>query len=269
MNSIIQRLLVHLPSGIDQNPMKTQSILISGSGSVYLDNLSLYVTGPSSSVNIDLNGIRISSIPAQLPSGVTATVYNDGPAELLLYEQQYGSLPVTLDVATSPLWYILAVFSRTLESTRRYLYSAVTQINARAAVGMWLDWWSASLGVQRVAGEPDYLFIKRIIGQTLTENVNNTAITELLASIGYANSVLTDSAGSMNINIQFSTAQSFNYTQQQLTSIINIVKSAGVIANVIFQTSLTDSGTWGDTPSYATGGFAVTDSSKTDESTVA
>ena len=255
-------MLTYLPAGLGDS-QDVPGLALSGSGSASLSDLTLYVSvSGGSSVGVDLHSQSVSQVAAQLPSGVTGNVLRDGPAELLLWNgaqtaAQSGALPVTLTIATSPLWQLLGVFSRTLQSRRRSMQSAVSQINVRAATGMWLDLWAASLGITRHAGEPDTLFGARLIGTTLEPNVNGTAIVSLFAALGYGLSI-TDSAGSFTADFTFPTnpPSGFTYSQAQLAAILYQVKAAGVEAIVRFLSAFTDSLSLSDTASATSPGGA-------------
>lgn len=246
MNAVIERLLTYIPSGYDKQAHDVPALSLSGNGNITLNDLTLYVSSASTSA-IDLHAQTVSQVAAQLPPGVTGTVFQDGPAELLLWPNGYGNpqtgmLPVTLTIATSPLWQLLATFARAFTERRRNLQNAVNQINVRAAVGMWLDWWGASLGIPRVAGEPDTLYVRRLVGMTLQPHVNNAAIEQLAASLGYALNITDSSPGRFQADINFPANPSggFIYSQSQIASIINQVKAAGVIAIVNFLAALND-----------------------------
>ena len=277
MNASIGRMLKYVPSGIPQAPDDVPALSISSGASLTLSDLTLYVSTGTEAATIDLHGQLVSQVSAQLPSGITGTVLQDGPAELLLWPDGYGeppsgSSPATLMIAQAPIWQVLGVFSRTLESRRRYRRSSVQQINVRAAVGMWLDWWGASMGVPRHAGEPDSLYATRIVWTVLEPNVNNVAIEQLFAALGYGATITDTSPGNFTADFTFPSnpPSGFYYSQGQLADILDTVKAAGVVALVNFLAALEDSASLSDSiAATSPGGFAVSDVSLSDECTSA
>ncbi len=262
-------MLTYIPS-IGKQPEDVPGLALSGSGaSASLTDITLYVSVSGAATAIDLHSRSVSQVTGLLPSGVTGSVLRDGPAELLLWNGatsgvQSGALPVTLTLAASPLWQILAVFARALQSRRRALQSGVAQINVRAANGMWLDWWAASLGIARHAGEPDVLFSARLIGTTLEPRVNGTAIEALFSALGYGLTI-TDAAGSFMADVAFPANPSggFTYSHAQIAAILGQVKAAGVTANISFLSAFSDLFSLSDTASGTTpGGPFVYGSSK-------
>lgn len=215
------------------------ALSLAGAGTFVLNDLTLYVTGTNSAV-IDLHAQKVSQL--QMPAGVTATMLQDGPAELLLYTGQ-GKVPDTLTIAMSPLWQLFASISRVFTGRRRTLQNAVNQINVRASVGMWLDFWGESLNTPRLTNEPDTLYVRRLVGTVLDPNVNNTAMEQLFLNLGYSGTVVDTSSKTFQVNLNFPTTAptGFIYTQSQLAQIINQVKASGTIAVINFLQSIGDS----------------------------
>jgi hypothetical protein len=265
VNAAIARMLAHIPVGAGHDPDAMPALLLeaSGEGSAALSDLALYLsaapaysaavlgvyatTANPQGVAIDLHGLSVQQVAGLVPPGITATVLRDGPAELLLWPGQTGGvqagpLPVTLSLATAPLWQLLAVFARSLESRRRNLQSAIAQINIRSAVGMWLDWWAASLGITRHAGEPDSLFAARLVGTTLEPRVNNVAIEQLFAALGYTVTAADTGPGQAGVNVTYPTnpPAGFVYSQAQIAAIVGQVKAVGVQAVVNFLSAFSD-----------------------------
>lgn len=257
MNSIIQRLLQYYPDAYDKEPHDVPAIALSGSGTFSLNDLTLYVTG-TTSATIDLHAQKASQIVSLMPSGVTATLLQDGPTELLLYTGQ-GNIPDTLTIATSPLWQIFASISRVFTGRRRSFQNTFNQINMRASVGMWLDFWGESLGVPRLAGEPDQLYVTRVIGTTLEPNVNNVAIEQLFLNLGYNASVTDIGKKTFKVDLDFPTVipNGFIYSQGQIAQIANQVKAAGTIAIINFLEAITDSMSLSDSVSATSPGGAL------------
>lgn len=261
MNSVIQRLLSYYPDGYDKQPYDVPALTIQsrGASSFTLSDLTLYINQAKSysatilgvysdnvnpiSAVIDLHGLTISEVAKEMPDGITATVLHDGPAELLLSQYNEGYLPTTLTIATSPLWQIFASISRVLTSRRRSAQNQINQINARVSVGTWLDFWGESLGTPRLAGEPDQLYVTRLVGTTLEPNVNNVAIEQLFLNLGYTGSVADVGNKTFKVNLDFLTVvpSGFIYTQSQLAQIANQVKAAGTVAIINFLEAISDS----------------------------
>jgi len=240
MNSIIQREQSYIPQQYGSyTPQDIPSLTISGTGTLALDNLTLYISGETSAA-IDLHGQSVSQVASQINSqvnGVTATVLQDGPAELLLYPDGYGeppsgSLPATLTIATNPLWQLLVMGARELATTSRTAESSISQLNLRAAIGLYLEWWGESLGIARYPGEPDSLYVIRLAGMTAAPNVNNMAMEVLFSALGYSVSCADSGPGQLNVTAQMQLAnrpEGFAYSTSQLIDITNQMKAAGVI----------------------------------------
>lgn len=257
MNSRLQELLTALPSGIGVNAQEVPALQLAGTGGCVLNDLTLYVLADATATNatIDLHGLTVAGVVAQLPTGVTGTVIQDGMAELLLCPTGQAPLPTTLTIATNPLWQALGALSRALTTQSRSQSQVAGMLNPRAASGLYLDVWAATLGVTRHAGEPDSLFLIRIAGQTLEPVVNNTAVATLLGALGYPSTVADGPAAeyTFTANIAYPTTipQGFVYTQPQLAAIIADVKALGVQAVINFLNTFAETVAWTDTLSTA------------------
>lgn len=254
MNSVIERLLQYYPDGYDKQPHDVPALSLSGSGTFLLDDLTLYVTG-TNSATIDLHAQKVSQIASLMPSGVAATVLQDGPAELLLYTGQ-GNIPDILTIAMSPLWQIFASISRTMTGRRRTAQNSINQINTRASVSILLNFWGESLGTPRLAGEPDQLYVTRLICTTLAPNVNNTAMEQLFLDLGYTGTVVDSGNKTFTVNLNFPTVipSGFIYSQAQLAQIAYQIKAAGTIAIINFLEAITDSMSLSDSVSATSPG---------------
>ena len=255
MNARLQALLTGLPSGIGVNAQAVPSLALTGTGGVVLNDLTLYVTSTAdnTSATIDLHNTTVAALVPQLPTGVTGTVAQDGMAELLICPTDHAPLPTTLTIATNPLWQWLGAISRALTTQSRSQAQVAGMLNPRAASGIWLDVWAATLGVTRHAGEPDSLFLIRMAGQTLEPVVNNTAIASLLGSLGYPTTVGDTAPWQFTANIAYPTylPSGFAYTQTQLAAIVADVQALGVQAIVNFLQALSDGVTVADTVATA------------------
>ncbi|WP_304459093.1 hypothetical protein [Alicyclobacillus sendaiensis] len=244
MNAYFDRLMVHIPNGYTKAPNEVPALQLNGQGAVSIQGDHLYITSGSSSATIDLHGQSIENIVSQFPSGVTATVLQNNMAELLMIPegQTWAQLPVTLNIPSNPLWYVIGWMARTLESRRRSLQAQVAQINLASAAGRLLNWWGASLGVTRLPGEPDPLYAQRIMGLRFQPNVNNYAMQQFFSSLGYETTVQDTGYGqaSVQVNLPTSPPTWFVYSLEQLQTALQSVKAAGVIMTVVLNGQMQD-----------------------------
>lgn len=244
MNAFFDRLMVNVPGGYDKLPHDAPSLTLNGNGNIAIQGDRMYVSTTTENVTIDLHELTVSGIVNQMPSGITATVSQDGMAELLLLPYQYtnATLPVTLTIPTNGLWYIVGAMARNLESRKRSLLNQVAQINLPNATTRILDWWGATLGVERLQGEPDILYAQRIQSLKFEPNVNNIAIENIFEKLGYQTSVVDTAYGEFQVNVNLPTSppSGFYYTTSQLADTLAIIKAAGVQASIILQGQLKD-----------------------------
>jgi len=244
MNAFFDRLMVHVPSGYDKQSHEIPALELSGTGNIAIQGDWMYVSTSTQNVTIDLHNQKISSIVNQIPSGITATVLQDGMAELLLLPYQYDSatLPVTVNIASNGLWYIVGSMARTLESRKRSLRNQVAQINLSSAIGKLLDWWGITFGIERLQGEPDVLYAQRITSLKFEPNVNNIAIENILEQLGYQASVTDTGYGSFSVTIILpkKPPNSFYYSASLLADAITMIKAAAVFMSVTLEGSLQD-----------------------------
>ena len=245
MNIYFTRLLAHIPNGIPNDPQSIPSLTLSGTGNVSIQGDMMFVSTASQSVAIDLHGQTVQGVVNQLPTGVTGTVLQNGMAELLIIPDMQGSsiLPVTLQIASYPLWFIIGMMARMLESRKRSINTQVAQMNLQAATSILLDWWGATLGVERIQSEPDLFYAQRIIGLKLSPNVNNVALELFFEKLGYPSSIPDTSYGNFSVNITLPTASpsGFVYSLDNVQESLNLLKAAGTIAYVVLNSSLVDS----------------------------
>lgn len=245
LNAILQQMLTAIPTGVGLDADAVPSLTITGTGVVVLNDLTLYVTNTANATTavLDLHNSLVSALIPQLPSGLTGTLAQDGMAELLTLATGSQALPVTLPIATNPLWQALAPISRALTTVSRAQAQTAGMLNPRAASGIWLDVWAATLGVTRHAGEPDALFLLRMAGQTLNPVVNNVAIANLLGTLGYPSTVTNTAPYTFTADITYPTTSpaGFVYTQAQLAAIIGDIQALGVTAVINFLNALSES----------------------------
>lgn len=244
MNGYFDRLFTHLPAGMDRDPQSIPSLQITGSGSVLILDDHLYASTATENVTIDLHGITVSSVVSQLPSGMSGTVLQSGMAEMLALPDHVESIatPVTLTIPQNPLWFLVGMMARMLESRRRNMVNQVAQLNLQAATSKILDWWGAALGVERYQSEPDLLYAQRIQAIKFQPNVNGMALQTLFSKLGYQTQVTDTSPGefSVTVNLPNAPPNGFYYSTTQVSDALGMVKAAGVIANVILQGILID-----------------------------
>lgn len=269
-NPTILRMLQNLPDGYGKDPHAISGITLDGTGYASIEGNTLWVSTPTSSTGISLGASTASNVASVMPSGVVATVLQNGASELLLMDGP-STLPATVQIATSPLWMLLATLARMKENRRRSLLSQVAQLNVRIATGEWADWWGAAVGVDRLAGEPDPLYVLRLVGMTLEPNVNNVAMEQLLDSLGYSSSVTDTTPGTFQVSAAFPANPPYGYlyTQAQITEIIDRIKAAGTQAVLDWLAAVTDAMTLSDSVSVTTDGLATADTSLAGECTSA
>lgn len=262
MNAFFDRLMVHIPNGYTTDAQPISSLMLTGIGNVTIEGDRLYVATSTQNATIDLHNQSVSQIVSQLPSGVTGTVIQNGMAELLMLPSQADSatLPVTLELPSNNLWFVVGAMARNLESRKRSLLNQVGQLNAAVAEGKLLDWWGATLGVERVPSEPDILYAQRIIGLKFEPNVNNLAMENFFAKLGYTTTVTDASYGSFDVDVTLPTspASGFTYSLSDLQTALTILKAAGVAATIVLQGALTDTVKLSDSLSYTLNNTAWT-----------
>ena len=250
MNAFFDRLMANVPGGIDKTAQEVPSLTLSGTGSIAIQGDRLYVSTSAITTTIDLHGQTVSQIASNLPSGITGTVLQDGMAELLLLPNQADSTtsPVTLNIAQNGLWFVVGMMARMLESRKRSKLSQVGQLNLATATSRILDWWGASVGVERVTGEPDLLYAQRIIGLKFSPNVNNVSMEKFFQTLGYVTTVTDTDYGKFDVNVILPTTppNGFFYTTDQIQASLSLIKAAGTIATVILQGTLSDTVTIAD-----------------------
>ena len=188
-----------------------------------------------------------------LSTAVQPTVLQNGIAGLLSLPNGATSayLPTTLQIPSNPLYFIIGMMARMLESRRRSAQSQAAQVNLQAAIAAQLDWWGANLGLSRYQGEPDTLYAQRITAMRFRPVINGIALENLLETLGYTASITDAAYGSFDVNIAVPTSppQGFIYSLTQLQDVISKTKAATVYALVEAQATLADSMTVTDSVS--------------------
>ncbi len=255
MNSFIDRLLAHTPGGIPQDRNDIPALSFSGVGFVSLNGNTMIVSSRTATVTIDLHSLTVAQIPALLPSDLGASVVANGSADLLLLPSgaTQSALPVTMTLPSNPLHYMIGMMANVLETRRRNVIEESAQINLAAATGNLLDFWGATVAVDRLPNEPDNYYSNRIIGLKFRKNVNNLAIDQFFKTLGYE-STTTDTAPFtfqtvVNLSVNQPTATTASVTPSDggfiadtsyLASVLNQLKAAGITAVIVLQYSLAD-----------------------------
>jgi len=195
-------------------------------------------------VSIDLHGASVASLVNQLPNGMTGTLLQNGIAELLQFPdgQSVVCVPVVLPIPQNPIWFVVGMMARMLESRKRSREAQVAQLNLSAATARILDWWGASLDVERYESEPDILYAQRISQFTFHPNVNNIAMEKVLTALGYGSSVVDTAPNEFSVQIELpaSPPQGFAYSIVQIQDAIGLLKAAGTIATILLNGKLED-----------------------------
>jgi hypothetical protein len=251
-----------LPGGINKDAQPVPSLQILGTGHIAIEGEIFYLTVGNQTYTVDLHARSVAQLAQAIAdTGVTyfvsttdgsvlstaaqPTVLQNGIAGLLSLPNGATSayLPTTLQIPSNPLYFIIGMMARMLESRRRSAQSQAAQVNLQAAFAAQLDWWGANLGLSRYQGEPDTLYSQRITAMRFRPVQNGIALEDLLATLGYT-ATITDSAyGSflVNITIPQSPPQGFIYSLAQLQDVIDRTKAGAVYANVEAQATLADS----------------------------
>lgn len=271
MNTYVQSLLAHIPGGYSHDPLTVPSLSIGGEGSASIVGDMLYITSNNAAYTFDLHGLSVAQLAAQiaksgityfiggidgsmLSTAITTKVLQGGMADMLTLPDGQSSsyLPTTLVLPSNPLYYYVGMTARMLESCKRSLEVQAAQINLQASTGRILDFWGASVGIPRYTGEPDSLYAQRMAAIKFSPNVNNVAIEQILASLGYKAVVLDSVYGAFtaSVTIPISPPSGFGYTLTQLQEVLEMVKAAGIFASIFAQGNLADTTASTDSLAY-------------------
>ncbi len=244
LNAYVAQLFVNIPGGYDLSAKEVPSLAIAGQGSLAIEGDTLYVTSGTVAVTIDLHGLSVSQVAAQLPTGMTGTVLQNGIAELLALpaSASFATVPCTLTIAQNPIWLLIGMLARSKESRKRSRDSQVAQMNLNAATGGILNWWGGVCNLERYQGEPDLLYAHRMINTRFRPNVNNVAIEKTLGAMGYQTSVVDTTPANFTVNVTLPTTPpvGYYYSVAQLADAVTLLKAAGTRFVVSLQGSLAD-----------------------------
>jgi len=243
MNPFISRLVTNIPGGLPVPTDTFSALSLAGSGSVSLSGNTLYMTVGATSAAFDLYGLTVTQLADQINAqfGVVATsAATVGLAELLTLPNQVASspLPVSLSLPSDPTDAVLGMMGRLLEGNKRFANAEAAQVNLQAALTRCADWWGASVGIPRFQGEPDAMYMQRLVAMRFGPTQNNFAIQKLFATLGYKAAVYDVSPGTFNVQAsRAGSSTGYAYTTGQMLQILNRVKSAGYQATLDYSTS--------------------------------
>ena len=248
-----------LPMFVNRDPQAIPAITLtppSGSpGLVLVRDQTLVV--PETGL-FDLTQYGLQALCAALQAQGWGAVLSPGiPADLAataLVDTGYSTLsPVPLQVvadypvlciAGSLLWSV----ARPLAQKWDALWEDIASLLLGILEGPWLDNLGTYLQVPRIGGEPDNLYQTRLYGLTVTGSPNAVAMEAFFAALGYSVAVTNTAPAQFTATAQWPTQppSGFVYAQTQVQSMIDTLKAVGVIATVVFASSLSDTLTLSD-----------------------
>ncbi len=192
---LFERILARLNNVFDKSAHTEPALLLTYSGQAKVTisrrRFRTFTADGSANLDYDLGNYTISQLAEAInaQAGYTATALGNGNLlALALMDVEGGDLGagITLEVFTSPLWQILKAWSWAAEDMLAEARIGLQQLNIQRAEGQWVEAHNVFYQVPRLPGEPDALFVKRILWETLNPKVNNLAIAALIeAVIGY------------------------------------------------------------------------------------
>lgn len=222
------------------------------------DTLTVYETSQESSYA--LGNYTLSTLVTALNNaGLSATLISDANgsvyAKALLDVQAQASTttPLILQGFSSDNYLLFKSQAAMLETALKTVQDSAIIFNIRSATGPWLDYWGWFLQVTRYDNEPDSLYAERIISLRLGHNVNNIAMQNFFARMGYTTTVSDTNPGEFLVNVILPTKppSGFFYTTSQLSDAVNALKAAGVVGTVNLQGQLSDTVHITDSISYS------------------
>ena len=115
-----------------------------------------------------------------LTAETTARGYGSRKATVLMPIENIPIMGAILEAFTSPLWQLLYPIARLLEEADYDTDNAIRQMYTSSTSGTWLDYWATFFKVERLIGEEDVQFQKRVFLSLMRMKTNNIAIQELL-----------------------------------------------------------------------------------------
>lgn len=222
---------------------------------------------------MQINGVGAYDL-SQYTIGQLVTLFNGMP-NFIAYTLQYGSLsalalldgmyitPCNIAITTNPIRILAKTIDLQFKKFNDDANEALFQANTRTATGNWLDSLGSFYGVPRQAPEPDVLYSSRMFDCSLGENVNNIAIQQVFADLGYSATVVdTTPYPSFTVTVQMpmSTPNIPVMNSSYFTPLVDMLKAAGVNATIVLQYTLGDDGNGTDSINYVveTTGFTDT-----------
>lgn len=245
----------YMHPGLNQDPQATPALKIEAvSGTAIIQNHILQLTGPSSA-QYNLKTYTLSSLAnaVNAQSGFTATVLSVGSLSALVLLDGSYNLPTTIEMFTSFLWQLLKPVSIALASAFGAENQALLEMVMNTSDGNWLDALGELFGVYRQNNEPDELYAVRIFDFSVGHRVNNMAIQKSLQDLNYDASVDDSGTAAFDVNVVLpdSSPKGFFYTNDQISTLVDILKAAGTTANLILSGQITDTVSVSDVLSVA------------------
>ncbi len=208
----------------------------------------------------DLTQYTLSQLAAALTdAGWTASLVPSLPSDLAaaaLMDTGYSAFSPTawqdtaefpwLTISGSVLWQYLRPVATALNTQ----WDNLVNFTLGTVEGAWLEDLGTYLGVPRIGGEPDYLYGQRIYGLALRTSSNNVAMEEFFGALGYS-AVMQDigpAQFSAHINWPVNPPAGFAYSQNDLVTMIDLLKAVGTLVTIYFLSALPDQLTVTDQP---------------------
>lgn len=138
-------------------------------------------------IRILLEDHTLTTLVAALPVALGATVADSTWSNVKAYclipvasvRIVYGDA-LLLSAYTSPLWRLMRPIANELRKVEESMTDLLRQTNVRLATGMWLEMWGTIWDVQRLAGEQDVDYQRRIIYSMIVPRSSLSGIVNLL-----------------------------------------------------------------------------------------
>lgn len=204
---------------------------------VVTDNvLTIYETNQETTY--PLGNYTLSSLVTALTNnGITASLSPSAvgtvSANALLDAE--GVAPITLQSFSSDNFLLFKPQAAMVENAQSAIAESITIYNIRSATGEWLNYWGWFLQVPRYENEPDSLYAERIIGLRFGHNVNNIALENFFAKMGYDTNIVDTGPGQFQALIlnPLSPPSGFVYSLAQIEETLQVIKAAGIQASII------------------------------------
>ncbi len=241
---MIKALLNNLHPAMNKDAQMIPALTITAtSGVAFIKDNILQLTGPSSA-QYNLRSFTLGSLVTAInsQSGFTATTLQPSfLAAVVLIDGTYLT-STNIPMFTAYLWQLLKPVSLALIDALGAQNQALLEMVLNSSNGKWLDAFGELFNVIRQDGEPDQLYAVRVFDFTVTPRINNFAIQKSLNDLGYVTTISDNGAYSFDVNVVIpsSPPQGFYYTNNQIGSLVGLLKAAGTNANIILNGALTD-----------------------------